>query len=56
MSTGHMTDQQWQHLEQLAQRDGLTDADIAGLAIGCPRHGNASMDYDDDGVFCHQCQ
>jgi hypothetical protein len=51
-----MPETQWQQLEQLARSDGLDDAAIFGLAIGCPKHGNASMDYDDDGVFCHRCQ
>lgn len=46
----------WARLEALARRDGLSDAQMAGLAIGCPRHGNAYMDYDADGVFCHQCE
>lgn len=56
-SSSHtMSAEAWQHLEQLARRDGLSDAEIAGLAIGCPRHGNASMDFDEDGVFCHRCE
>ena len=50
-----MTEQEWQHALQLARRSGLDDAQLAGLAIGCPRHGNAGMDWDDDGVFCHPC-
>lgn len=51
-----MSDEGWRHLEQLARREGLGDAELAGLAIGCPRHGNASMDFDSDGVFCHRCE
>jgi hypothetical protein len=54
--TNQMSTTAWQHLEQMAKRDGLDDAQLAGLAIGCPQHGNASMDYDDDGVFCHRCE
>lgn len=50
-----MTDAAWERTVELARRDGLDDADMAGLAIGCPRHGNASMDWDDDGVFCGRC-
>lgn len=45
-----------QQLEQLAREAGLSDAELAGLAIGCPAHGNASMDFDSDGVFCHRCE
>ena len=46
----------WQQTRALAVRDGLGDAELAGLAIGCPAHGNAGMDWDDDGVFCHACE
>jgi hypothetical protein len=46
----------WQRTLELARRDGLTDAQIAGLAIGCPKHGNAGMDFDAAGVFCHACE
>jgi hypothetical protein len=46
----------WERTLELARRDGLTDAQIAGLAIGCPKHGNAGMDFDADGVFCHACE
>jgi hypothetical protein len=49
----------WAALERMARSDGATDAQLAGLAIGCPVHGNAHMDYDsvDDVVvvFCHRC-
>jgi hypothetical protein len=54
--TNQMSTAAWQQVEQLAKRDGLGDAEIFALAVGCPRHGNASMDWDDDGVFCHRCQ
>jgi hypothetical protein len=54
--TTQMSTAAWQHLEKLAHDASLSDAEIAGLAIGCPRHGNASMDFDDDGVFCHACE
>jgi hypothetical protein len=56
-SSSHtMSAEAWQQTEQLARREGLSDAEIAGLAIGCPRHGNASMDFDEAGVFCHRCE
>jgi len=45
----------WLRTEQLAKRDGLGDAEIFALAIGCPQHGNAGMDWDDAGVFCSPC-
>jgi hypothetical protein len=50
-----MTGQAWQRTAELAARDGLDDAQMAGLAIGCPVHGNASMDWDNAGVFCSPC-
>ena len=53
---GAMSAEAWQHLEQLAREAGLTDAEMAGLAIGCPWHGNSWMDFDSDGVFCHRCE
>ena len=40
---------------RLAREHGLCDAQVAGLMIGCPVHGNAGMDFDDAGVFCHPC-
>jgi hypothetical protein len=46
----------WQRMQELAHKDGLTGAQMAGLAIGCPKHGNAGMDWDDAGVFCHTCE
>lgn len=55
MHNQRMTADAWQRTEQLARLHGLGDAEIAGLAIGCPRHGNASMDFDEAGVFCHAC-
>jgi hypothetical protein len=51
-----MSPEAWAATERLAKRDGLDDAQMAGLAIGCPRHGNAFMDWDGDGVFCHRCE
>lgn len=53
--TAAMSAAAWQRTEQLARQAGLSDAQIAGLAIGCPAHGNASMDFDDDGIFCGTC-
>jgi hypothetical protein len=50
-----MTAADWQRTQELAQRDGLGDAEMAAVAIGCPRHGNAGMDWDDAGVFCQPC-
>jgi len=49
------TAEAWQRTLGLAREHGLSEAQIAGLAIGCPRHGNISMDWDEDGIFCHQC-
>jgi hypothetical protein len=51
-----MTAAAWQHTQELARTDGLDEACMAALAIGCPVHGNVSMDWDGDGVFCHQCE
>ncbi len=38
---GAMSAEAWQHLEQPAREAGLTDAEMVGLAIGCPWHGNS---------------
>ena len=56
-----MSDAAWQQTLSLARRYGLADAEIAGLAIGCPRHGNAHMDFETPAgapaeVFCHECE
>ena len=51
-----MSPEAWARTEQLAKQDGLGDAEMFALAVGCPTHGNASMDWDEDGVFCHKCQ
>ena len=51
-----MSDAAWQVTERLARAAGLGDAQLAGLAVGCPVHGNAQMDFDDAGVFCHECE
>lgn len=48
-----LTEAQWQAIEREARADGLADAQIFGLAVGCPVHGNAAMDWDDDEVFCY---
>jgi hypothetical protein len=45
----------WQRTVELAERDHLGDAQIFALAVGCPLHGNAAMDWDDAGVFCSTC-
>ena len=50
-----MSPAEWAHTLELARRDQLDDAQMAGLAIGCPAHGNAAMDWDADGVFCSRC-
>jgi hypothetical protein len=50
-----LSEDRWLDVHQLAAMDGLSDAQIAGLAIGCPQHGNASMDWDSAGIFCHRC-
>ena len=46
----------WRRTVELAERDGLGDAQVFALSVGCPLHGNAAMDWDDAGVFCHQCE
>lgn len=38
-----------------AESEGLSDAERMGLAVGCPTHGNAWMDWDESGIFCHRC-
>ena len=50
-----MTPAAWARTVELARRDGLGDAQMAGLAIGCPVRGNASMDWDAGELFCHRC-
>ena len=50
-----MTPAAWERTVELARHDGLGDAQMAGLAIGCPVHGNASMDWDAGELFCHRC-
>ena len=55
VSVQMMTPAAWERTLVLARRDGLGEAEMAGLAIGCPVHGNASMDFDADGVFCSRC-
>ena len=50
-----MTPGGWAFVLKLAREHHLDDAQIAGLAIGCPAHGNVSMDWDEDGIFCHRC-
>ena len=55
VSVQMMTPAAWERTLVLARRDGLGEAEMAGLAIGCPVHGNASMDWDADGVFCSRC-
>lgn len=55
MAVRMMSDSEWRFTLALAERDGLGDAEKAALAIGCPQHGNAGMDFDADGVFCTPC-
>lgn len=50
-----MSEAAWKQAEALARRDGLGDAELFALAVGCPAHGNGGMDWDDDGVFCREC-
>ena len=50
-----MTPAAWQRTQELAGWGELGDAQRAALAIGCPVHGNASMDWDEDEVFCSRC-
>lgn len=40
----------------IARRDGQPDEVLFGLAVGCLRHGNGAMDYDEAGAFCGQCE
>jgi len=51
--TRMQTEAQFAQTEARAREDGLTDAQIFALAIGCPVHGNAAMDWDDGEVFCY---
>ena len=55
VSVQSMTPGAWERTLVLARRDGLGEAEMAGLAIGCPVHGNASMDWDAGELFCHRC-
>ena len=48
-----LTADQWEATKAQALAAGLGDAELAGLAIGCPMHGNAAMDWDDGEVFCY---
>lgn len=48
-----LTDAQFSAVKAEALAAGLGDAELAGLAIGCPVHGNAAMDWDNGEVFCY---
>jgi hypothetical protein len=50
-----LTDAQFAAVKAEALRAGLGDAELAGLAIGCPVHGNAAMDWEPSTseVFCY---
>ncbi len=50
-----MNEAAWEHIDRLAREEGLTDAERFGLSVGCPKHGNASMDFEGHEVFCHAC-
>lgn len=50
-----MSASEWRRTVVLAHQLKLSEAGIAALAIGCPWHGNAAMDFDDQDVFCYQC-
>ena len=56
MAVSMMTPEAWARTQELAGWDELSDAQRFAMAVGCPVHGNASMDFDDDGVFCHKCE
>ena len=49
-----MSAAEWQRSVRLWRADGATDAEIDAMGVGCPRHGNASIDYDGT-PFCSAC-
>jgi len=55
VSVQMMTPEAWARTQELAGWDELSDAQRFAMAVGCPVHGNASMDWDADGVFCSRC-
>ena len=55
VSVQMMTPEAWARTQELAGWDELSDAQRFAMAVGCPVHGNASMDWDADGVFCGRC-
>ena len=55
MAVSMMTPEAWARTQELAGWDELGDAQRFAMAIGCPVHGNASMDWDAGELFCHRC-
>ncbi|MHB1433607.1 MAG: hypothetical protein ACYCVZ_16035 [Streptosporangiaceae bacterium] len=49
-----MSAAQWQRSVRLWRADGASEIEIECMGVGCPRHGNASMDYD-GAPFCMAC-
>ena len=47
----------WQHNERLWRAAGADEIAMFALAVGCPKHGNAPMDFDPDASepFCMAC-
>ena len=56
-ATRTMSDAEWQHNERLWRAAGADEIAMFALAVGCPRHGNAAMDFDPDASepFCMAC-
>ncbi len=52
-----MSDAEWRHNERLWRSAGADEIAMFALAVGCPKHGNAAMDFDPDVAepFCMAC-
>ncbi len=50
-----MTGPQWDASVRIWRAAGAAQDSIEAAAIGCPWHGNASMDIDSDGPYCSAC-
>ena len=52
-----MSDAEWRHNERLWRSAGADEIAMFALAVGCPKHGNAPMDFDPDASepFCMAC-
>lgn len=51
-----LTETAWQAVERLLARTNAPHAVRFAVAVGCPRHGNAAMDWDDNGAYCSRCE